>query len=133
MGKRSEETSDPAHGVDLEHKRQLLVEALGEHRQRLLGDILVYIKKSGLASDQSFVREIGQDIFQDTAEIAFKNAEKYDDRRPPIPWLRMIAQNVVRNRLAEKKRGNRVFPVTDYIPRASAASRRRELESPTEQ
>lgn len=133
MGRRSEGTSDMAEGADLEQKRWLLSEALDEHRRRLLGDIRVYIKKSGLTSDRDLVKELAQDVFQDTAEIAFKNAEKYDDRRSPIPWLRAIAQNVVRNRLAEKKRGNRPFPMTDYIPRASGESRRRELESPTEQ
>jgi RNA polymerase sigma factor (sigma-70 family) len=46
----------------------------------------------------------------------------------------VIAQNVVRNRLAAKKRGNRAFPVTDYVPRAGAAGfRRQELESKSEQ
>ncbi len=133
MGGWSEETSDPIQDTNLEHKRRLLGDALDKHRRRLLGDIQVYVGKSGLASDRDFVKELAQDIFQDTAEIAFKNAEKYDDHRPPIPWLRVIAQNVVRNRCAEKKRGNRVFPITDYIPSASAKSRRRELESPTEQ
>lgn len=133
MGRRSEETSDPGQGADSEHKRRLLGEALDEHRRRLLGDIRIYIRKSGLTSEHDLVKELAQDIFQDTAEIAFKNAEKYDERRSPIPWLRVIAQNVVRNRRAEKERGSRPFPMTDYIPRASTEFRRRELESPTEQ
>ncbi len=133
LGKRSEEALDPDKGADTEHKRQVLGEALDEHRRRLLGDIQDYVRKSGLASDRDLVKELAQDIFHDTAERAFKNAEKYDDRRPPVPWLRGIAVNVIRNRLAEKQRGNRPFPVTDYIPRASSESHRRELESPTEQ
>lgn len=133
MGGRSEGTSDHVHGSDLGRRRRLLREALEEHRRRLLGDILVYVRKFGLASNHDLVKELGQDIFQDTAEIAFNKAEKYDDCRPPLPWLRVIAQNIVRNRLAEKKRGNRAFPVTDYVPRASAESRKRELDSPTEQ
>ena len=133
MGGRSEETTDPVQGTDTEHKRRLLGEALDEHRRRLLGDIRLYIRKSGLASEHDLVKELARDVLQDTAEIAFENAKKYDDSRPPIPWLRVIAQNVVRNRRAEKERSNRPFPVTDYIPRASAESRRRELESPTEQ
>lgn len=133
MGRRSEEASDPDKGADTEHKRRLLGEALDEDQHRLLGDIRIYIKKSGLASEHDLVRESARDILQTTAEIAFENADKYDERRSPTPWLRAIAQNVVRNRLAEKQRGNRPFPVTDYIPRMSAESRRRELESPTEQ
>ncbi len=119
--------------ADLLQKRRLLSAALNEHRRRLLGDIQVYVKKSGLTSDRDLVKELARDIFQDTAEIAFKSAEKYDDGRSPIPWLRAIAQNVVRNCLSEKKRGNRPFPMTDYVPRASVESRRQELESPTEQ
>ncbi len=133
MGRRSEETSDMVEGSDLEQKRRLLSEALNEHQRRLLGDIQVYIKKSGLTSDRDLVKELARDVFQNTAEIAFKNAEKYDDCRSPTPWLRAIAHNVVRNRLADKERGNRPFPITDYLPRASAESRRRELEAPTEQ
>lgn len=134
MDGRSEEAQDPDYGADLVRKRQLLGEALEEYRQRLLGNCRLYVKTFGLASEHDLVRELGQDVFQDTAEIALKNLEAYDDSQPPLPWLRAIAQNVVRNLIAEKKRGNRAFPVTDYVPRAGAAeSRRRELELPTEQ
>lgn len=134
LGGRSEETPDPENGGDLGRKRRLLGEALEEHGQRLLDDSRLYVKKFGLASEHDRVREVGYDVFQDTAEIALNNAATYDDSRPALPWLRVIAQNVVRNRLAEKNRRNRAFPVTDYVPRAGAAGfRRRELESTTEQ
>ncbi len=115
-------------------KRRLLGDALDEHRQRLLGNCRLYVKTFGLASERDPVRELGHDVFQDTAESALKSLEAYDDSRPPLPWLRAIAQNVVRNLVAEKKRGNRAFPMTDYVPRAGVAeSRRRELETATEQ
>lgn len=133
MGRRSEEAPDTDQGADLEHKRRLLGEALDDHRRRLLGDIRVYIKRSGLASDYGLAKDLAEDVLQDAAKIAVEKAEKYDDRRSPTPWLRAIAQNVVRNRLAEKERGTRPFPVMDCIPRASAATRIGELESPTEQ
>ena len=134
LGGRGEETPEPDYGADLVRRRRLLGEALEEHGQRLLGDSRLYVRKFGLASEHDLVRELGYDVFQDTAEIALKNAGTYDDGRHPLPWLRAIAQNVVRNRLAEKNRGNRAFPVTDYVPRAGAAQfRRRELESTSEQ
>ncbi len=131
---RSEETPNPDHGADLARKRRSLGKALEEHRQRLLGNCRLYVKTFGLAHEHDLVKELGDDVFQDTAEIALKNLEVYDDSRPPLPWLRAIAQNVVHNRVAQKKRGDRAFPVTDYVPHAGAAeSRRRELESTTEQ
>ena len=134
MDGRSEKIPDPDYEADVVRKRQLLGKAMDEHRNRLLGDCRLYVRKFGLASAHDLVMELGQDVLQDAAEIALKNLEKYDDSRSPLPWLRVIAQNVVRNRLAEKKRGNRAFPATDYVPRAGAAeSRRRELESATEQ
>ncbi len=134
LGGRSEETPDPDHGADLVRKRRLLGGALDEHRQRLLSSCRLYVKKLGLASKHDLVMELGEDVLQDAVEIALKNLEEFDDNLLPLPWLRAIAQNVVRNRLAEKKRGNRAFPMTDYVPRAGAAeSRWRELESATEQ
>ncbi len=134
MGGRNEETPDPDYGADLVRKRRLLGEALEEHGRSLLSDSRLYVKKFGLASEHDRVRELGHDVFQDTAEIALKNAGAYDDGQPPLPWLRAIAQNVVRNRLAKKNRGNRAFPVTDYVPRAGVAEfRRRELAATTEQ
>jgi hypothetical protein len=70
LGGRSEETPDPDYGADLVRKRRLLGEALEEHKRRLLGDILLYVKQFGLASEHDLVRELGHDVFQDTAEIA---------------------------------------------------------------
>jgi RNA polymerase sigma factor (sigma-70 family) len=134
LGGQSEETSDPGFGADLVRKRRLLGEAMDEHRHRLLSDCRIYVKRFGLASEHDLVMEWGENVLQDAAEVAVKKLEEFDDSRSPLPWLRAIAQNVVRNRLAEKRRGSRAFPVTDYVPRAGAAeSRRRELESPTEQ
>lgn len=134
MGGRSDETSDPGCGADLVRKRRLLGEAMDEHRHRLLSNCRIYVRKLGLASEHDLVMGLGEDVLQDAAEIAVKNLGEFDDNRSPLPWLRAIAQNVVRNLVAEKERGSRAFRMTDYVPRAGAAqSRRRELEEPTEQ
>ncbi len=132
MDGRSEETSDPGYGADLARKKQLLGEALDEHRERLLSNCRLYVRKLGLAAKHEPVMELGEDVLHDAIEIALKNLEEFDDNHPPLPWLRAIARNVVLNRRAEKNRGSRAFPMTNYVPRAGVAqSRRWELESPT--
>jgi len=131
---RSEETSDPGYEADLARKRRLLGAELDGHRERLLSNCRLYVRKLGLAAEHEPVMELGEDVLHDAVEIALKNLDEFDDSRSPLPWLRAIAQNVVRNRRAEKKRGSRAFPMTNYVPQAGVAHlRRRELESPTEQ
>jgi RNA polymerase sigma factor (sigma-70 family) len=92
-----------------------------EHGQKLMTSIRVYVRKFGLANDRASTEALSQEILQETVIAALRGARGYDESRPPLPWLRGVAFNVVRRRLRDETYGRVVSPVAD-VPLVRAVS-----------
>lgn len=122
MGERSEETS--GRDANLERKWRLLGEAVKGHEEELSAGIRVYIWRFGMAQNRASVKALTEEVLQDTTEIALRKLEEYDERRKPVPWLLGIALNVIRHRLRDDVRRQRVYPSSIEMPQARVPARR---------
>lgn len=121
MGERNEGTS--GRDANLERKWRLLEEAVKGHEEELSAGIRVYIWRFGMARNRASIEALTEEVLQDTAEIALRKLEEYDEGRKPVPWLLGITLNVIRHRLRDEVRRNRVYPSSNRVPQAHVPAR----------
>lgn len=116
LGERNERTS--GRDANLERKWRLLGEAVKGHEEELSAGVRVYIWRFGMARGRASIEALTEEVLQDTAEIALRKLEEYDEGRKLVPWLLGIALNVIRHRLRDEVRRNRVYPSSKKVPQA---------------
>ena len=77
--------------------RQYLNEYLQEHSASLLGTLQSYVLRMGLAAGP-MMREIAQEVFQESVVEALASIERYNLHMPLRPWFLGIAVNVIKRR-----------------------------------
>ncbi len=109
---------------DAAKARQLMFECIQENTGPLLGSIRAYVMRMGLASGEA-VREIADEVLQETVVEALAHAENYQARSHPMAWLRGIALNVIRRKLAARTRSE--FSLSLLATHSSEAESEQEL------
>jgi RNA polymerase sigma factor (sigma-70 family) len=77
--------------------RQFLDDYLQEHSASLLGTLQSYVLRMGLAAGP-MMREIAQEVFQESVVEALASIERYNPQMPLRPWFLGIAVNVIKRR-----------------------------------
>lgn len=77
--------------------RRFLDDYLQEHSASLLGTLQSYVLRMGLAAGP-MMREIVQEVFQESVVEALASIERYNPRMSLRPWFLGIAVNVIKRR-----------------------------------
>ncbi|MDD5368546.1 MAG: sigma-70 family RNA polymerase sigma factor [Anaerolineaceae bacterium] len=106
-------SSQKAVGVGGSASRQNFARGLVEISTRLQTDIRIKVAISGLAEGERAIEDLANDVFQDTAEIALRDAEHYDPSKSLHAWLMAIAVNKLREQRRESHNQAKRFFETD--------------------
>lgn len=79
-----------------EEKKKILSQAITEQKEYLLKSIKAQVYQFGLECVGDSAMSLAEDILQDTVEKALTKAEQYNPTYEPLPWLRKIALNEIR-------------------------------------
>lgn len=76
----------------------------------LLRSVELYVLRGGLASGNE-VKPMAMDILNEVVVDALKNADRYDPKRQPRPWLMGMVVIVIKRRQSERSKNHRREPL----------------------
>ncbi len=108
MAKRKVRKLTPS-GNEADAGARIVSDYIRENAAILVRTLRVFVLKAGLAKGEA-VREIADEVLQETTVEALKAAHRFDNSRQPRAWLLGIAVNIIKRKRAKGaiKRRNEV-------------------------
>jgi len=105
----------PASGNEANAGARILSDFIRDNGPIIIRTLRVFVFKAGLAKGDA-VREIADEVLQETTVEALKAAHRFDNSRQPRAWLLGIAVNIIKRKRAKEAIKRRTEVAVQDVP-----------------